>query len=109
MEGGTTYTLRKLFSLWLNSFTAFSIKPLRFAALAGMLIAAVGFLYGAVIIVRKLANPAIAVGWSSLVVLQTILGGLILLVLGLIGEYLGRIYMSVNQTPQYVIDQTINF
>ncbi len=109
MEGGTTYTLRKLFSLWLNSFTAFSIKPLRFASLAGMVIAAVGFFYGAVIIVQKLANPAVAVGWSSLVVLQTILGGLILLVLGLIGEYLGRIYMSINQTPQYVIDQTINF
>lgn len=109
MEGGTTYTLRKLFALWLNSFTAFSIKPLRFATLAGAFIAAVGFFYGAFIILRKLTNPAIIVGWSSLVVLQTILGGLILLVLGLIGEYLGRIYMSINQTPQYIIDKTVNF
>lgn len=108
MEGTTTYSLKKLFSLWLNSFTAFSIKPLRMATIIGIATSFMGFIYGILIIVRKLLNPAIAVGWSSTMAVLLLLGGMVLFVLGLIGEYVGRIYMSINETPQYVIRDEIN-
>lgn len=108
MEGGTTYTLRKLFALWLNSFTAFSVKPLRFAALAGLVFSGLGFVYGAAVVVRKIYSPVVTAGWSSVMAVILFLGGIILFVLGLIGEYIGRIYMSINQMPQYVVRKRIN-
>lgn len=108
LQGGTTYSLKKLFLLWLNSFTAFSIKPLRFASIAGGVVAACGIIYGLVLLIRKLIGMPVAGGWSSLMVTLLILGGMILFVLGLIGEYIGRIYMTINNTPQYVISEKNN-
>lgn len=109
LSGSTTYNLRKLFRLWLNSFTAFSIKPLSFATVLGSIIALCGFGYGILLVVRKFMNLVIPTGWSSLMAALLVIGGMILFVLGLIGEYIGRIYMSINNTPQYVISKTINF
>jgi undecaprenyl-phosphate 4-deoxy-4-formamido-L-arabinose transferase len=109
MSGGTTYTFRKLFALWVSSFTAFSIKPLRMASIAGTLAAVIGVVLAVITIIRKIINSAIQMGWSSTIALMLVLGGLILFVLGIIGEYIGRIYMSLNETPQYVIAETINF
>lgn len=109
MVGGTTYTFRKLVALWVNSFTAFSIKPLRMATFVGSSAAIMGMVLTIITVVRKLANPAIPMGWSSTISIILFLGGLILFVLGIIGEYVGRIYMSLNETPQYVIAETNNF
>lgn len=106
--GHSTYTFVKLFSLWMNSFTAFSVKPLRFAAVLGTLIAAAGFFWGAYIVLRKLLGSPVEAGWSSLIATILFLDGVILFVLGIIGEYIGRIYMTLNQTPQYIIRETIN-
>lgn len=108
LEGGTTYTFRKLVALWLNSFTAFSIKPLRFATFIGSMFSVFGILFAVYVIIKKIRNPLITVGWSSTMSVILILGGLILFVLGIIGEYIGRIYMSINRTPQYVIRERIN-
>lgn len=108
MAGGTTYTLRKLVALWINSFTAFSIKPLRMAIIAGSGAATGGGILAAVTVIRKIMNPAIPMGWSSTIAVMLILGGMILFVLGIIGEYVGRIYMSINETPQYVIAEKNN-
>lgn len=108
MCGRTTYTFRKLFSLWVNSFTAFSIKPLRFATTVGTISSIIGLCLAFITAIRKLVNPAIAIGWSSTMAIILLLGGLILFVLGVIGEYIGRIYMSINATPQYVISDTNN-
>ncbi|WP_407397703.1 glycosyltransferase [Anaerovibrio sp.] len=109
MQGGTTYTFGKLVALWVSSFTAFSIKPLRFATMIGLGSAVLGGGFAIVTVVRKLLNPLIAVGWSSVIALMLIIGGLILFVLGIMGEYLGRIYMSITETPQYVIAEKYNF
>lgn len=103
MEGGTTYTLKKLVALWVNSFTAFSIKPLRMATLAGSFAAILGLILAVVTVIRKIVTPVMTMGWSSTISVILVLGGLILFVLGIIGEYIGRIYMSINETPQYVI------
>lgn len=109
MAGGTTYTFRKLVALWINSFTAFSIKPLRMAVIAGIFAAVIGLILAVVTVIRKIVTPVMTVGWSSTISVILVLGGLILFVLGIIGEYIGRIYMSINETPQYVIAEMNNF
>lgn len=107
-EGHSGYTFRKLFNLWLNGFTAFSIKPLRAATYIGSVVAFIGFIYGIYIFIMKLVNPTMKIGYASLMVAILFLGGTILLVLGLIGEYIGRIYICINQSPQYVVKESVN-
>ncbi len=107
-EGSSGYTFKKLFSLWFNGFTAFSVKPLRIATALGAVCAAAGFLYGFYTIIKRLINPAVPMGFSSLMSALVFFGGMIMLMLGLIGEYIGRIYISLNNSPQYVIREKIN-
>lgn len=101
-EGESGYNLAKLIALWMNGFTSFSVKPLRLASIFGAMTAAAGFIYAIIIVINRITRPDILEGWSSSMALQLVLGGIILLVLGLIGEYLGRIYMCINASPQYV-------
>lgn len=107
-EGNSNYNLSKLVSLWMNGFTAFSVKPLRIASAIGVLCALIGFFFTIYIIVYKILNPSLVAGYSSLMAALLFLGGIILMVLGLIGEYIGRIYISLNNSPQYVINKTYN-
>lgn len=108
-EGTGHYTLRKSLALWFNGFTAFSIIPLRIASILGFVVAALGFFFGLFVVIRKVLNPSIAVGYSSTISVILFIGGIIMIMLGLIGEYLGRIYISLNSSPQYVIKETVNF
>ena len=108
-ESGTSgYTVKKLMGLWLNGFTAFSVKPLRIATCIGAFSAVLGFLYGIYTIVKRLINPDVPMGFSSTMAAIVFFGGMIMLMLGLIGEYIGRIYISLNNSPQYVIREKIN-
>ncbi len=106
--GKSNYTLRKLLSLWLNGFTAFSVKPLRIATVIGFAVAFIGFSFGIYTIVNKLMYPQILAGYSSIMSVILFTSGMIMLMLGLIGEYIGRIYISINNSPQYVIREKIN-
>jgi undecaprenyl-phosphate 4-deoxy-4-formamido-L-arabinose transferase len=107
-DGGRgNFTFRKSLSLWLNGFTAFSVKPLRIATVLGMLLAIVGFILVAIIVIRKLIEPSIPMGWSSTMAMLLFIGGSIMIMLGLIGEYLGRAYISLNNSPQYVVREVI--
>jgi len=107
-EGSSGYTLKKLLSLWFNGFTAFSVKPLRLATCVGALSACGGFLYGFYTIIKKFINPDVPLGFSSMMAALVFFGGMIMIMLGLIGEYIGRIYISLNNSPQYVIRERIN-
>lgn len=107
-EGSSGYTLKKLIGLWFNGFTAFSVKPLRIATAIGCVSALLGFLYGLYTIVKRFANPNVPMGFSALMSAVVIFGGLMMVMLGLIGEYIGRIYISLNNSPQYVIREKIN-
>ncbi len=102
------YSFRKSFSLWMNSFTAFSVKPLRMATGIGILWAILGVLMGLRTVIRKLLNPAIPLGYSSTMAVLLFSTGMIMFMLGLIGEYVGRIYISLNNSPQFVIRDKIN-
>ena len=108
-EMGTSgYTIGKLLGLWFNGFTAFSIKPLRIATAMGCLTACGGFIYGIYTVIKKFVNPAVPVGFSAIMAALVFIGGMIMLMLGLIGEYIGRVYISLNNSPQYVIKECLN-
>ncbi len=102
LAGQSGYTFSRLFSLWLNGITTFSVKPLRFANYAGILFALIGFIVIIVLVIEKFIVPDVSLGWTSLIATNLLVGGVILIVLGMIGEYIGRIYLCLNKTPQYV-------
>lgn len=107
--GKSNYTLRKLLSLWLNGFTSFSVKPLRITTIVGVIFALVGFVFGLYTVINKLfIDSNVALGYSTIVALLTFFSGITLMVLGMIGEYIGRIFISLNKSPQYVIKNSIN-
>lgn len=109
LSGSSSYTFIKLLSLFSNAFTAFSIKPLRIATFVGCFTSAVGFIRGIYIILWKLLEPfAIQEGYSSLMAAILFIGGMIMVMLGICGEYIGRIYICLNNSPQYVVRDTWN-
>lgn len=106
--GKSGYNFKKLLSLWINGFTAFSVVPLRISMIIGIAISFLGFVYMIYIIINKIINPVVPMGWTSTISILLLLGGIILFVLGMIGEYIGRIYISINNSPQYVIKEIIH-
>lgn len=106
--GSSGYSFLKLVALWVNGFTAFSVTPLRISMFMGIVSAIIGFFYMIYVIVNKFVNPSVPLGWSSTTAILLLLGGMILFVLGMIGEYLGRVYISLNNAPQYVIKEEID-
>lgn len=108
IAGKSGYTLKKLIRLAINGFTNFTTVPLRISAFLGMAIAGIGFIAGLVIVVRKLIHPTIAMGYTSLMSIILLLGGLVLVSLGIIGEYIGRIYMILSDMPQYMVREVEN-
>lgn len=96
ISGVSGYTLKRLISLWMNGFTAFSVKPLRLAETFGLITAGLGFVYAIWNIIKKFVNPIAPIGWSSTISVILIIGGAILCVLGMMGEYIGRIYICIN-------------
>ena len=108
MAGESGYTLKKLINLWMNTVTNFSIVPLRLTSAFGCVCSVLGFLLGIVVVIRKLIHPNISAGYSSTIAALFFIGGIILLMLGLLGEYIGRIYMTVSSAPQYAVRRVIN-
>ncbi|AUP81065.1 glycosyltransferase family 2 protein [Flavivirga eckloniae] len=102
-NGPSNYTLKKLVALWMNMFTNFSILPLRVSMVIGFVFSLFGFGYGLFAIIEKLYNPDLPVGYTALIVLVSIFSGIQLMALGMVGEYLGRMFMSQNKKPQYSI------
>lgn len=102
-SGKSGYTFKKLIGLWLNGFTAFSVVPLRIATAMGFAFSILGFAYALFIVIKKLIVPSVPVGYSSMMAALMVIGGMLMLMLGMLGEYVGRIYMSINRNPQYVI------
>lgn len=102
-EGRSGYNLKKLFSLWMMSFTSFSIVPLRIVDALGIISAVLGMMMSLILIVRKLIYPSIAAGYTSLMAVLLIMSGLTMLAIGLLGEYIGRMYMILCNMPQYMV------
>ena len=106
-EGRSGYTFKKLLSLWINGFTSFSVKPLRVAVFLGIFFSLIGFVFIAVLLIRKMMGSSVQIGWTSIISVITFFDGLMLIVMGLVGEYVGRIYLCINSTPQFVVKERI--
>ena len=106
-EGSSGYTLKSLIRLW-STILNFSMMPLRCASVLGLLLGLVGFIGGIAVIVQKFLNPLMQAGWPSLMAVILFCSGAILVFLGLIGDYLGRLFMTVNNAPQYVLKNIID-
>ena len=103
LEGKSGYSLKKMLQLWINGFTAFSVKPLRIATALGLVCAIIGFIWAAVLIIKRLFFVNYVPGYVSTIVCIVFFSGMIMMLLGITGEYIGRIYISINNAPQYVI------
>ncbi len=112
-RGRSNYSLIKLVKLWLNVFTGFSITPLRIASIIGFTVSGLAVLLMLFFILSYLSGgiffkQLIPPGWASLIVVVTFFGGIQLILLGIIGEYLGRLFLTVNKIPQFVIEEEIS-
>ena len=107
-NGKTNYTFIKMFGLWFNGFLNFSIVPLRLFSYIGFVFASFGFLFAIKILLDKLFFSTPMIGWTSLIVAILIFSGVQLISIGLVGEYIGRIFLTQNKTPQYIIKNKIN-
>lgn len=106
-EGEGNYNLRKSLSLWLKMATSFSVFPLRILFILGTSIAVLSLFIIIYVIIAKLMHPEMPAGWASLIAAIFFVGGLQLLGLGLIGEYLGRSYLKMNKKPQFVVKEVV--
>lgn len=102
LGGESGYSLGKLLKLWVNGIFSYSEKPLRLSAILGFICAAIGFVFGIVTLLRYFFAD-IQAGYSSLMAVILFVGGIIMIELGMIGEYVGRSYVTLNKIPQYVI------
>ncbi len=101
-EGSSGYTLKSLIRLWSTIFN-FSVIPLRAASVLGGLMGLAGVGGAVTLLVQRLFDPTMQLGWASTMVTILVCSGVVLMSLGIVGEYIGRLFMTVNKNPQYLI------
>jgi len=102
--GSSNYTMRRLLRLWMNMFVNFSVMPLRISTVTGFALSALGAV-GVAMAVGEALLSSPPPGWASLMAALLLLSGVQLLILGIIGEYLGRLYLTANHRPQSVVKE----
>ncbi len=104
-SGNTKYTFSKMLSFAINGITGFSIKPLRFATVLGLVISFLAFVYSIYAVYTYFMNDRVISGWTSLLLSVLFIGGMQLIILGIIGEYIGKMYIQTKNRPVYIIDE----
>lgn len=107
-NGKSNYTFKKLLSLWLNGFLNFSVQPLRMAIHMGTLITGISFLVAIGLVIQRILFETKSVGWTSLMIVIIFFSGVQLIGIGLLGEYIGRLYISNSGLPRSSVRETIN-
>jgi undecaprenyl-phosphate 4-deoxy-4-formamido-L-arabinose transferase len=107
LNGKSNYTLSKSVSVFMKLFTGFSVLPLRLATIIGCIATFVGFILSLKYLYDYFIAKNYIEGWTTVVVLIIFFGGLILITLGIIGEYIGRMYLTLNNKPQYSISEIV--
>lgn len=106
-EGTSNYNFRKSFKLFM-SFLNYTVIPLRMATIMGALCSFAGLAGAVAVLIQKILDPTIIIGWSSLMCAMLMLFGITFLMLGIMGEYIGKIILNINTSPQYVVRETVN-
>jgi dolichol-phosphate mannosyltransferase len=104
-SGQTKYSLKRMMGFAMTGITSFSLKPLRLSILLGLFFAAVAFIYGVYAILMKLFSNQAIPGWASVLVSVLFIGGVQLIVLGIIGEYIGKLFMESKKRPHYIVKE----
>ena len=104
-SGTTKYSIKKMISFAINGITSFSIRPLRLAILFGIIISSVSFLYALYALYAFLFSDRVISGWASVIISVLLIGGIQLIVLGIIGEYIGKIFIQAKERPMYIISE----
>ncbi len=104
-SGVSKYSFSKMLSFAVDGITSFSVKPLRIASMAGCLISAAGFIYAFYALIVRLFTDRTVEGWTSLLISVLIIGGIQLIFMGIIGEYLGKLFMEAKHRPHYLIKE----
>lgn len=107
--GETKYPFRKMIKLAADGITGFSNKPLKLASSLGYIVSGLGFIYLIAILIQKLFTDTTVQGWTSIIAILLILNGVTLIILGVLGEYIGRIYDELKARPVYIIREKIGF
>ncbi len=108
-RGKSNFNFFRSVSVFFKLATSFSVYPLRIASLLGFLVATAGFGLALFYLLEHILSDHKVEGWLTLVLINLIIGGLVLASIGLIGEYMGRMYLSLNSKPQYTVKETVNF
>ncbi len=103
--GRTKYSFGKMFRFALIGITSFSIKPLHFSSLFGVVLASLSFLYGIYAIILKLFTNNTLPGWTSLLIVVSFIGGVQLLMIGILGEYIGKLFIESKKRPAYLVKE----
>ena len=106
--GTSNYSFRKLFWYALNMIFSYTLWPLRVATLLGFFFAVVGIAGGVILLGYYFKHGVAVSGWTSLILAVVFFSGIILFMMGIIGEYVGRIFLNINQKPQFVVREVID-
>ena len=101
--GKSGYTIKKLLQVWASMFTGFSVIPLRFSLALGWILSILGFIFALITFIERIVDNTVPSGYATMIIIVTIFSGVILIALGLLGEYVGRIFISLNKKPQFII------
>ncbi len=104
--GATKYSLRRLIEFAIDGITSFSIKPLRLSVLCGGVLSAAAFIYLGYAVCMRVFTAYVIPGWASVIACVLFLGGIQLLVLGMMGEYLGKLFMQAKGRPAYIVGES---
>ncbi|AQY50650.1 glycosyltransferase [Listeria weihenstephanensis FSL R9-0317] len=107
--GETKYPLKKMLKLSIDGITSFSYQPLKLASYAGAALSGAGFVYMLIVLFQTLFTDTTVNGWSSMIIIQLLFSGFVLVILGMIGEYIGRIYDEVKDRPLYIVAESYGF
>lgn len=107
--GETKYPLRKMLRLSLDAITSFSTKPLKIAGILGMIMSVIGFIYLFVVLYQHFFTDSTKPGWTSLIAISLLFHGITLVLLGVLGEYIGRTYEEAKRRPLYLVASKVNF
>ena len=102
-QGKSGYTIRKLFQVWSSMFTGFSVVPLRLSLILGSMLSILGFIFALLTFIERIIDNTVPSGYATIIIVVTIFSGAILIAVGLLGEYVGRIFVSLNKKPQFII------
>ena len=105
LAGETKYPLKKMIKLSLDGLTSFSFKPIKMANYAGIMLIFCGLIYLAGMLLLKLSNSSVIAGWNLVIAMQLVLTGILLTMMGITGEYIGRIYDETRDRPLYIVSE----